>query len=369
MLLLVNDVEAKSDNNNNNSPIRFPYGLPDDSDEDFAPASRAAGQRRTLRRQSQNSRRRSAHRVRQGQQTRRSTRHSGRTTILDESSDEQNEVDNDLMTLEHVSFRSSSRRKNSFKHSWGENQGIDSDQENGFDLDTIFDETEQSTRTRARNRRINFSEDSGDNEAESSYRPTPHRQGRASHRKAAWDKTENSDDDSVYGEEGSSDPDDDNQSVPVSSQPGPSNGALRRKRSLATRSPVTPTVHNTRRSHRHTTKSSPKKVASPTTRGRGAHGPKNKKTGQPSTINPEFEPSEWILGTRPSMVPYRPQVGDPVAYFRRGHEEFWRATTIRSKLAHKKLPYVKYPTLPQAVLEATRNRRPVLSRTTDLLYA
>ncbi|KAJ1675511.1 hypothetical protein EV182_001124 [Spiromyces aspiralis] len=68
------------------------------------------------------------------------------------------------------------------------------------------------------------------------------------------------------------------------------------------------------------------------------------------SIDPAYEPTEWIMGTLPSLVPYRPQLGDIIAYFRRGHEEFWRETPLRDKLSINKLPYVANPGLPQVVV-------------------
>ncbi|KAJ1943563.1 hypothetical protein FBU59_002873 [Linderina macrospora] len=62
-----------------------------------------------------------------------------------------------------------------------------------------------------------------------------------------------------------------------------------------------------------------------------------------------FTPTEWILATHPSTVPYRPQVGDMVAYFREGHLDFWASPNRCSRLNEKTLPYVQIPNLAVAV--------------------
>ncbi|KAJ2907778.1 hypothetical protein GGI21_003547, partial [Coemansia aciculifera] len=62
-----------------------------------------------------------------------------------------------------------------------------------------------------------------------------------------------------------------------------------------------------------------------------------------------YQPTEWILATAPSTVPYRPQVGDIIAYFREGHEDFWKSPSRCKKLSDKLLPYVEDPDLAVAV--------------------
>ncbi|KAJ2875507.1 hypothetical protein GGH93_001526 [Coemansia aciculifera] len=58
-----------------------------------------------------------------------------------------------------------------------------------------------------------------------------------------------------------------------------------------------------------------------------------------------YQPTDWILATTPSTVPYRPQVGDIIAYFREGHEDFWKSPSRCKKLSDKLLPYVMVPSL------------------------
>ncbi|KAJ2802838.1 hypothetical protein H4S07_004599, partial [Coemansia furcata] len=58
-----------------------------------------------------------------------------------------------------------------------------------------------------------------------------------------------------------------------------------------------------------------------------------------------YQPTDWILATTPSTVPYRPQIGDIIAYFREGHEDFWKSPSRCKKLNDKLLPYVTVPKL------------------------
>ncbi|KAJ1950769.1 hypothetical protein EC988_004262 [Linderina pennispora] len=62
-----------------------------------------------------------------------------------------------------------------------------------------------------------------------------------------------------------------------------------------------------------------------------------------------YAPTEWILARHPSTVPYRPQVGDMIAYFREGHLDFWASPNRCKRLNEKLLPYVQYPNLSVAV--------------------
>ncbi|KAJ2454103.1 hypothetical protein GGF42_003678, partial [Coemansia sp. RSA 2424] len=62
-----------------------------------------------------------------------------------------------------------------------------------------------------------------------------------------------------------------------------------------------------------------------------------------------YQPTDWILATAPSTVPYRPQIGDIIAYFREGHEDFWKSPSRCKKLGDKLLPYVAVPSLAVAV--------------------
>ncbi|KAJ1885040.1 hypothetical protein LPJ66_010320, partial [Kickxella alabastrina] len=62
-----------------------------------------------------------------------------------------------------------------------------------------------------------------------------------------------------------------------------------------------------------------------------------------------YEPTDWVLATAPSTVPYRPQVGDIIVYFKEGHEDFWASPSRCKKLSDKLLPYVTIPALPVAV--------------------
>ncbi|KAJ2503015.1 hypothetical protein GGH96_000614 [Coemansia sp. RSA 1972] len=68
----------------------------------------------------------------------------------------------------------------------------------------------------------------------------------------------------------------------------------------------------------------------------------------PST-GQNYLPTDWIMATRPSTVPYRPQVGDLVVYFREGHLDFWNSPARCQKLDAKLLPYMATPSLPVAV--------------------
>ncbi|KAJ2516446.1 hypothetical protein GGI11_003448 [Coemansia sp. RSA 2049] len=63
----------------------------------------------------------------------------------------------------------------------------------------------------------------------------------------------------------------------------------------------------------------------------------------------QHSPTDWILATTPSTVPYRPQIGDIVVYFREGHEDFWNSPLRCKKLNEKLLPYTAVPSLPLAV--------------------
>ncbi|KAJ2691699.1 hypothetical protein H4R19_006305, partial [Coemansia spiralis] len=51
----------------------------------------------------------------------------------------------------------------------------------------------------------------------------------------------------------------------------------------------------------------------------------------------------------PSAVPYRPQIGDVVVYFREGHADFWSSPARCMKLSEKLVPYVATPSLAVAV--------------------
>ncbi|KAJ2804409.1 hypothetical protein H4R20_002520, partial [Coemansia guatemalensis] len=62
-----------------------------------------------------------------------------------------------------------------------------------------------------------------------------------------------------------------------------------------------------------------------------------------------YMPTDWILATRPSTVPYRPQIGDIIVYFKEGHIDFWNSPSRCMKLSEKLLPYVAVPNLPVAV--------------------
>ncbi|KAJ2021211.1 hypothetical protein GGI14_000295 [Coemansia sp. S680] len=64
-----------------------------------------------------------------------------------------------------------------------------------------------------------------------------------------------------------------------------------------------------------------------------------------ANANELYQPTDWILATTPSTVPYRPQVGDIIAYFREGHEDFWKSPSRCKKLSDKLLPYVAVPNL------------------------
>ncbi|KAJ2671529.1 hypothetical protein IWW42_003314 [Coemansia sp. RSA 1085] len=66
-------------------------------------------------------------------------------------------------------------------------------------------------------------------------------------------------------------------------------------------------------------------------------------------IDQRYLPTDWILATKPSTVPYRPQVGDVVVYFREGHEDFWNNPARCQRLNVKMLPYVTVPNLAVAV--------------------
>ncbi|KAJ2123913.1 hypothetical protein IW147_002175 [Coemansia sp. RSA 720] len=71
---------------------------------------------------------------------------------------------------------------------------------------------------------------------------------------------------------------------------------------------------------------------------------------QPAQANDQnYVPTDWVMATRPSTVPYRPQVGDLVVYFREGHLDFWNSPARCQKLDAKLLPYVAMPSLPVAV--------------------
>ncbi|KAJ1725036.1 hypothetical protein LPJ53_000762 [Coemansia erecta] len=61
-----------------------------------------------------------------------------------------------------------------------------------------------------------------------------------------------------------------------------------------------------------------------------------------------YHPTDWILATTPSTVPYRPQIGDFIVYFKEGHEDFWASPSRCTKLSDKLLPYVTTPSLPVA---------------------
>ncbi|KAJ1665979.1 hypothetical protein IW140_000595 [Coemansia sp. RSA 1813] len=67
-----------------------------------------------------------------------------------------------------------------------------------------------------------------------------------------------------------------------------------------------------------------------------------------NSVYNQYKPTDWILATAPSTVPYRPQIGDIVVYFREGHEDFWNSPLRCKKLNEKLLPYVAIPGLPVA---------------------
>ncbi|KAJ2736783.1 hypothetical protein IW152_000537 [Coemansia sp. BCRC 34962] len=58
-----------------------------------------------------------------------------------------------------------------------------------------------------------------------------------------------------------------------------------------------------------------------------------------------YRPTDWVLSNALSTVPYRPQVGDIVAYFREGHEDFWNSPVRCQKLDKRLLPSVTMPSL------------------------
>ncbi|KAI8324331.1 hypothetical protein GQ54DRAFT_296189 [Martensiomyces pterosporus] len=66
-------------------------------------------------------------------------------------------------------------------------------------------------------------------------------------------------------------------------------------------------------------------------------------------IDQVYEPTDWVLATTPGTVPYRPQVGDVIAYFREGHQDFWSSERRCKKLSEKLLPYITTPNLPVVV--------------------
>ncbi|KAJ2611133.1 hypothetical protein H4S08_003298 [Coemansia sp. RSA 1365] len=66
-------------------------------------------------------------------------------------------------------------------------------------------------------------------------------------------------------------------------------------------------------------------------------------------VNGLYMPTDWILATKPSTVPYRPQIGDIIVYFKEGHSDFWNSPSRCMKLSEKLLPYVAVPSLPVAV--------------------
>ncbi|KAJ2385013.1 hypothetical protein GGI23_006802, partial [Coemansia sp. RSA 2559] len=68
-----------------------------------------------------------------------------------------------------------------------------------------------------------------------------------------------------------------------------------------------------------------------------------------SSVYDKYKPTDWVLATSPSTVPYRPQIGDIVVYFREGHGDFWNSPLRCKKLNEKTLPYVAIPSLPVAV--------------------
>ncbi|KAJ2022675.1 hypothetical protein GGI06_001716, partial [Coemansia sp. S85] len=58
-----------------------------------------------------------------------------------------------------------------------------------------------------------------------------------------------------------------------------------------------------------------------------------------------YKPTDWILSDSPSTVPYRPQIGDIVAYFREGHDDFWNSPERCLRLDERLLPSVTMPSL------------------------
>ncbi|KAJ2786540.1 hypothetical protein GGI15_001444 [Coemansia interrupta] len=67
-------------------------------------------------------------------------------------------------------------------------------------------------------------------------------------------------------------------------------------------------------------------------------------SAMPQTNN-LYRPTDWILATAPSTVPYRPQIGDFIVYFKEGHKDFWASPSRCTKLSGKLLPYVTTPSL------------------------
>ncbi|KAJ1733937.1 hypothetical protein LPJ61_001323 [Coemansia biformis] len=63
----------------------------------------------------------------------------------------------------------------------------------------------------------------------------------------------------------------------------------------------------------------------------------------------QYLPTDWLLATQPSTVPYRPQIGDIVVYFREGHADFWSSPARCMKLSEKLVPYVATSSLAVAV--------------------
>ncbi|KAJ2079208.1 hypothetical protein H4R24_003932 [Coemansia sp. RSA 988] len=66
-------------------------------------------------------------------------------------------------------------------------------------------------------------------------------------------------------------------------------------------------------------------------------------------VNGLYMPTDWILATKPSTVPYRPQIGDIIVYFKEGHSDFWNSPSRCMKLSEKLLPYKAVSNLPVAV--------------------
>ncbi|KAJ2369891.1 hypothetical protein IW150_005048, partial [Coemansia sp. RSA 2607] len=65
--------------------------------------------------------------------------------------------------------------------------------------------------------------------------------------------------------------------------------------------------------------------------------------------NTLYRPTDWVMATAPSTVPYRPQIGDFIVYFKEGHQDFWESPSRCSKLSEKQLPYVANSSLQAAV--------------------
>ncbi|RUS29919.1 hypothetical protein BC938DRAFT_480071 [Jimgerdemannia flammicorona] len=52
-----------------------------------------------------------------------------------------------------------------------------------------------------------------------------------------------------------------------------------------------------------------------------------------------FMPSDWISSTTPRVSPYHPQLGDHVAYFGQGHQQYWDRSSMTSKFNSRNGPF------------------------------